>query len=133
MDEDITTRDKRCVACGELAGPMVDHHRRLGDRADDRLSGKIRLCGFGNMPPGCHGLVHQHGRLAREVYGYIVSKHFRPEVMAEIPVWYNQPARGPLRARFGWFLLTDTGLLVPRPGLSRPDRSLTEELDHART
>jgi len=128
IDPDLARRDVRCVACGTVVPPFADHHRILGNRADGRLSNRLLLCGTGNVPPGCHGLAHKHSRLAREQYGYIVSRHRdRADTLIQ-PVLYWQPALGRYPARFGWFLLDDTGHLEPVPHIPLPERGLADAI-----
>lgn len=84
MDAGILLRDNRCVRCGHAvssAWPGYNcHHRKLGNRSDNRPENLIILCGSGTV--GCHGWVHHHPREARE-HGWIVSKYKDP---AEMPV-----------------------------------------------
>jgi len=87
-----------CVCCGER-GASDDHHRILGNTADDRLSNLLRL------RHACHMRWHQREvRRAREL-GYIVSRHGPREATLEVPVWYDQPQA----ARVGWYRLDDAG------------------------
>ncbi len=92
----------RCVACGVFLATVEHslHHRILGNRKDNRASNRIYLCGSGTTR--CHGGVHAHPRLAREDFGYIVSRHRPAADTTRVPVYYNQPG-----LRVGWFLLGD--------------------------
>lgn len=123
IDTQLATRDRRCVGCGTPVPPFAVHHRILGNRADNRLSNRLLLCGTGNVPPGCHGLAHRHARLARDL-GYIVSRHRkRTDTLVE-PVLYWQPAIGRFPARTGWFVLDDHGGLEPCPHLTVPPEGI---------
>lgn len=115
----------RCVADGVQFGSWQAysaHHRILGDRADNRPSNMIMLCGTGAT--GCHGLrVHGHahrddearGRRWAERLGYRVSRHADRETTLTIPVWYDQPG-----LRVGWYYLDDDGGLSGPLDLPRP-------------
>jgi hypothetical protein len=86
VSPDILIRDgHRCVRCGTLvsqAWPGYScHHRKLGDRSDNRPENLITLCGSGSSPH-CHFYVHNHPREARD-HGWIVSKYNDP---AQVPV-----------------------------------------------
>jgi hypothetical protein len=108
IDTQLATRDRRCVGCGTPVPPFAVHHRILGNRADNRLSNRLLLCGTGNVPPGCHGLAHRHARLARDL-GYIVSRHRkRTDTLVE-PVL---------------FVLDDHGGLEPCPHLTVPPEGI---------
>lgn len=89
--EIVWERDRRsCVRCGvnlqSRAGSV--HHRRLGNREDNRPSNLILLCGSGVTY--CHGWAH-HERTAAGGLGLIVSRHGPRENTLEIPVTYGQP------------------------------------------
>lgn len=104
-------RDRGCVACGRQASGRV-HHRILGKRDDNRLSNRLCLCGWGNVPPGCHGIAHQHSRRARDL-GYIVTRHGPRDATLTVPVFYYQPGRGNIPGRIGWYVLDDDGKATP--------------------
>lgn len=99
----------RCVRDGAVLSPQPgsysEHHRILGNRADNRPSNKLSLCGSGTT--GCHGWVHAHPREAREK-GWIVTRHGPRDATRTVPVWYSQPG-----LRTGWYLLGDDGSLEP--------------------
>jgi hypothetical protein len=99
--EIVWERDQgQCARCGvnlQSRGWSV-HHRRLGNRADNRPSNLIMLCGSGVTY--CHGWVH-HNRTAAAEAGYIVSRHGPVTNTLEISVTYGQPERA------GSFLLLD--------------------------
>jgi hypothetical protein len=121
VDADLILRDRRCVSCG--AAQCRRHHRILGNTSDNRLSNRLALCGWGNVPPGCHGGAHQAGRLARTL-GYIVTRHGPRTATLDVPVFYYQPAAGTLPGRIGWFTLDDAGELAP-VDLPMPDERIT--------
>lgn len=124
----VSDRDLRCVACDQPAGPFNEHHRRKGDRGDNRPSAKLLLCGSGTVL--CHGKTEQVGatatnagpRWARD-RGYLVSRHLPRAATLDVLVWYNQPSL----ARVGWFQLDDDGGLngpvgqPPPPGEAGSD------------
>ena len=111
--KDAAHRDLNCCCCDRRIYSPEDmrllvpdtlvsqHHRVLGNRADNRLSNKILLYGSGTRE--CHARWHGPQRREGERLGYIV-RHGIYSTLA-VPVWYWQPSLG----RVGWFLLTDTG------------------------
>ncbi len=104
--DELVRDNYRCVACGVLVTHTAhsSHHRILGNRADNRASNKLTLCGSGTTLD--HGKTHHERRWARD-NGYIVTRHGPPEATTRIPVYYNQPGRR------GLFLLGDDYTLTP--------------------
>lgn len=88
----------QCFRCGLYCqtGPHSVHHRVLGNRADNRFSNLILLCGSGTL--GCHAWVHHNPREAM-AHGYIVTK-FGSTPTWEVPVTHF---------RLGRVLLDDEG------------------------
>jgi hypothetical protein len=124
---EVTRRDLHCVGCDARPGtePMDEHHRILGNTADERPSVKLLLCGRGNHPTGpdgqrwCHGSAHTWRKAFGDPRGYIVSRHADPAVVTlTAAVWYQQPSLG----RVGWYALDDDGgLRGPLPLPAPPD------------
>lgn len=91
--EIVWERDRHaCVRCGvnlqSRAGSV--HHRRLGNRADNRPSNLILMCGSGVTY--CHGWAH-HNRTASAEGGYIVSRHGANINTLAMAVTYRQPGQ----------------------------------------
>jgi hypothetical protein len=111
-DRDSAVQGGPCVCCGEY-GASDDHHRILGNTADNRLSNLLRL------RHACHMRWHQREpRRARDL-GYIVSRHGPREATLTRPVWYQQPAL----ARVGWYTIDDSGGLDGPLDLPPPEES----------